>query len=150
MFNSKKQCTVLITSNRSHYLLFSNIHYPQQGWISGLSDQEGELHPTSRGIRIGKKLPERKPDDPYDDDMEWDRDGQYFHYVTKWMHALNCVTRSTGDGKFNALAAEMVKGTHDKFTYSPGFGSKRMYWKMSIDLSQPHVRSMGHHDPLDG
>jgi hypothetical protein len=25
-----------------------------------------------------------------------------------------------------------------------------MYWKMSIDLSRPLVRSMGQHDPLDG
>lgn len=82
--------------------------------------------------------------------MEWDRDGQYFHYLTKWMHALNCLTRSTSDSSFNVLAAEMVKGTHDKFTYTSGFGGKRMYWKMSIDLSRPQVRSMGHHDPLDG
>ena len=119
-----------------------------QGWINGQSDSEGKLHPTSGGLRIGKKLPERQPNDPYDDDQEWDRDGQYYHYITKWMHALNCVTRSTGDKTFNALAAEMVKGTHDKFTY--GLGSKRMYWKMSIDLSRPQVHSMGHHDPLDG
>lgn len=27
---------------------------------------------------------------------------------------------------------------------------KRMYWKMSVDLSRPQVPSMGHHDPLDG
>lgn len=25
-----------------------------------------------------------------------------------------------------------------------------MYWKMSIDLDRPQVRSMGHHDPLEG
>jgi hypothetical protein len=29
-------------------------------------------------------------------------------------------------------------------------GMKRMYWKMSIDLSRPLVDSMGQHDPLDG
>ncbi|HLO25879.1 MAG TPA: hypothetical protein VK187_07185, partial [Geobacteraceae bacterium] len=28
--------------------------------------------------------------------------------------------------------------------------SKRMYWKMSIDLRRPLVPSMGQHDPLDG
>ena len=27
---------------------------------------------------------------------------------------------------------------------------KRLYWKMSTDLSYPLVPSMGHHDPLDG
>ncbi len=37
------------------------------------------------------------------------------------------------------------------FVYTaPGVGTKRMYWKMSIDLSRPQVASMGHHDALDG
>ncbi len=34
---------------------------PRCGWISGLDEQEGELHPTRRGLRIGKKLNERRP-----------------------------------------------------------------------------------------
>ena len=62
------------------------------GWISGLDEQEGRLHPTVGGLRIGKKLNERSPDDPFDDRLEWDRDGQYYHYLTKWMHALNRVS----------------------------------------------------------
>jgi hypothetical protein len=33
---------------------------------------------------------------------------------------------------------------------SPRSDRERMYWKMSIDLSRPLVRSMGHYDPLDG
>ena len=36
----------------------------RKGWISGLSEKEGEQHPTRGGLRIGKKLNERKPDDP--------------------------------------------------------------------------------------
>lgn len=38
------------------------------------------------------------------------------------------------------------------FTYVPSAsgGVRRMYWKMSIDLSRPLVSSMGQHDPLDG
>ncbi|MDD1655403.1 MAG: hypothetical protein LUO91_06845, partial [Methanomicrobiales archaeon] len=32
---------------------------PRQGWISGLSEEEGCLHPTAGGLRIGKALPER-------------------------------------------------------------------------------------------
>src|SRR5829696_299945 len=31
------------------------------GWLSGLSEQEGEKHPARGGLRIGKKLPERAP-----------------------------------------------------------------------------------------
>jgi hypothetical protein len=46
---------------------------------------------------------------------------------------------------------ELAKSAHTRFTYTPwGGGPKRMYWKMSIDLSYPLVPSMGQHDPLDG
>jgi hypothetical protein len=41
------------------------------GWISGLEEQEGEQHPTQGGLRIGKELPERGPDEPYDEHLEW-------------------------------------------------------------------------------
>ncbi|EDO48449.1 predicted protein [Nematostella vectensis] len=122
----------------------------RKGWISGLSEEQGKLHPTSGGLRIGKKMMERQVNEPYDDDLEWDRDGQYYHYLTKWMHAMNTVTLATSDNKYNKWAAELAQGTHEKFTYDSGGGRKRMYWKMSIDLSYPLVQSMGHHDPLDG
>ena len=32
-------------------------------WISGLSEAEGWRHPTRDGLRIGKALPERGPED---------------------------------------------------------------------------------------
>src|SRR4051812_16579576 len=59
---------------------------PRAGWISGLDPEQAEAHPTQGGLRIGKKLPERRPDEPLDEQIEWDRDGQYFHYLTRWMH----------------------------------------------------------------
>ncbi|MEJ2657416.1 MAG: hypothetical protein P8012_09495 [Desulfobacterales bacterium] len=120
------------------------------GWISGFTEGEGIKHPTIGGLRIGKKMNERKPDDPHDDHLEWDRDGQYYHYLTKWMHALNRLSRSTGNSIFNLWAIELTKAAHAGFVHVSRFGSKRMYWKMSIDLSYPLVFSMGHHDPLDG
>ena len=121
------------------------------GWISGLSKQEGIKHPTIGGLRIGKKLNERRPGDAFDENLEWDRDGQYYHYLTKWMHALNCVSHVTGDAVYLAWAMELAKTAHARFTYLPAPGGrKRMYWKMSIDLSYPLVESMGHLDPLDG
>lgn len=121
------------------------------GWISGLDEQEGELHPTRGGLRIGKALAERGPDEPYDEHLEWERDGQYFHYLTKWMHALDCLARVTGDSVYNQWAVELARTAHARFSYAPwGGGPKRMYWKMSIDLSYPLVASMGQHDPLDG
>jgi hypothetical protein len=54
-----------------------------------------ETHPTRGGLRIGKQLPERRPGEPYDPQVEWDRDGQYFHYLTKWMHALDQASSRT-------------------------------------------------------
>ncbi len=121
------------------------------GWISGLGEQEGSLHPTRGGLRIGKGMNERGPGDPYDEQLEWDRDGQYYHYLTKWMHALNRASRVTGDPTYNRWAIELAKAAHAGFTYEPLPGKqKSMYWKMSIDLSHPLVASMGHHDPLDG
>ena len=124
---------------------------PRSGWISGLDDKKGSPHPTKGGLRIGKELNERRPDDPFDERLEWDRDGQYYHYLTKWMHALNRVSRVTGDATYNTWAIELAKTAHAGFTYVPSFGGpKRMFWKMSIELTYPLVSSMGHHDPLDG
>ena len=83
--------------------------------------------------------------------LEWDRDGQYYHYLTKWMHALNRVSRTTGDPTPLGWAMELAKTAHARFTYAPPAGGpKRMFWKMSIDLTHPLVPSMGQHDPLDG
>ena len=124
---------------------------PRTGWISGLEEQEGMRHPTRGGLRIGKQINERKHTDPDHERLKWDRDGQYYHYLTKWMHALNRVSRATGDSAYNKWAIELAKTAHARFTYLPSSGGqKQMYWKMSIDLSCPLVETMGHHDPLDG
>jgi len=123
----------------------------RRGWISGLPDSEAEAHPTRGGLRIGKPLPERRLGELLDERLEWDRDGQYFHYLTKWMHALDRVARSTGQAMFSGWARELAGVAHRQFTYEPHAGARRrMYWKMSIDLTRPLVVSMGHHDPLDG
>jgi hypothetical protein len=119
------------------------------GWISGLSEQEGETHPTRGGLRIGKALPERGVSEPFDEQLEWRRDGQYFHYLTKWMHALDQVSRWTGQPHFNTWARELAEVAHDAFAHTDQSG-RRMAWKMSTDLCRPLVPSMGHHDPLDG
>lgn len=124
---------------------------PRTGWISGLDEQEGKMHPSIGGLRIGKEMNERRPTDPFDEHMEWERDGQYYHYLTKWMHALNRVSRVTGDLTYNRWAMELAKTAHARFAYVPSSGGQKlMYWKMSIDLSYPLVSSMGQHDPLDG
>jgi hypothetical protein len=119
------------------------------GWISGLEGAEAEAHPTRGGLRIGKPSPERPAGEPYDPELEWDRDGQYFHYLTKWMHALDQTARWTGNATFNLWGRELADAARRAFTHGPP-GERRMTWKVSIDLSRPLVSSMGHHDPLDG
>ena len=123
----------------------------RRGWISGLDSQEGERHPTAGGLRIGKQMRERRPHELPNERLEWDQDGQYYHYLTKWMHALSCIGQVTGDPTYISWAIELAQAAHARFTYSPQYGGqKRMYWKMSIDLTYPLVSSMGQHDPLDG
>ncbi len=124
---------------------------PRRGWISSLSEEEGERHPTRGGLRIGKSLNERGPDQPADPRLEWDQDGQYFHYLTKWVHALHRMGRETGEPRYQSWAAELAVTAHNAFTYKASRGGPtRMVWKMSVDLTRPLVSSMGQHDPLDG
>lgn len=118
------------------------------GWISGIPEEEGRAHPTLGGLRIGKELPERQPDEPPNEQMEWERDGQYFHYLTRWMDALLLAARETADPQYAFWAAELAQAGAKFIATGPG--GLRMYWKMSIDLSRPLVESMGAHDPLDG
>jgi len=120
------------------------------GWISGLDARTAEAHPTAGGLRIGKPRPERGPGEPLDNRHEWDRDGQYFHYLTKWMHALDQLSRATGEPRWNGWARELARVAERAFGYRPPSGGRRLRWKMSIDLSRPLVPSSGQHDPLDG
>jgi len=124
---------------------------PRSGWISGLSEAEGETHPTRGGLRIGKRLNERGSGEAPDELLEWEQDGQYFHYLTKWMHALGRLSRVSGNRAYAGWAVELAQSAHAAFTApSSRGGAGRLHWKMSIDLTRPLVPSMGQHDPLDG
>lgn len=96
-------------------------------------------HPIKNGLRIGKTENES---------ASMDGDGQYFHYNTKWMFALNRLSFICKDPKYNQWAMEMAKCIFPKFVH---WGKMpRMCWKMSIDLSETLVPSEGNLDPLDG
>ena len=138
--------------NQVHHTLGKHrVDDPRSGWISGLDEGEGELHPTKGGLRIGKPLPERQHNERFDESQEWEQDGQYYHYLTKWMHALNRVSQVSRNPSYLRWAIELAQAAHAKFTYDPSPNhQKRMHWKMSIDLTYPLVFSMGQHDPLDG
>lgn len=121
---------------------------PRTGWISGLSGEEGKAHPTAGGLRIGKELPERPSEEPFNQQLEWERDGRYFHYLTRWFNALLQASEETNDKKYALWAAELIKAG-EKFIRKHG-QALHMVCKMNIDLSQPVVESMGAHDPLEG
>lgn len=113
-------------------------HDKREGWL-GSKD-----HPTKNGLRIGKSLPEREPGKPIIQRLEWERDGQYFHYLTKWMIALVKMNNFLEEEKYMTYAIDLVNASK-KF-----IDNGKMYWKMSIDLSRPLIPSMGQHDPLNG
>ena len=125
-----------------HVLGFYRGDDPRTGWISGLGAQEGEAHPTRGGLRIGKTLPERAGGEPFDEQLEWQRDGQYFHYLTKWMHALNQVWLRTRQPQFSTWARELAAVAHDAFTYCGR--------KPSTDGMEDEHRSLTSTRPLDG
>ena len=120
----------------------------RKGWISGLNEEEAKARPTVAGLRIGKELPERKPEESYNSRLEWERDGQYFHYLSRWMIALLQAFNETEDKNYLLQAKDLFLAT-GKFIYGSG-NRLAMYWKMDTALSRPLVPSMGHHDPLEG
>jgi hypothetical protein len=123
----------------------------RSGWISGLDEQGGCHHPTAGGLRIGKPLKERNANEPLDERLEWDRDGQYFHYLTKWVHALCQTAFALGDVGYAQWALELGKAAFEGFARrSESGGVVGIYWKMSTDLSRPLVPAIGLHDALDG
>eukprot|EP00898_Chlorokybus_atmophyticus_P005463 jgi/Chlat1/5918/Chrsp4S00498 len=106
-----------------------------RGRIDGASEEK----PTAGGLRIGKE----------DDESEPDGDGQYFHYLTKWMFALSRMSTATRDDKYQRWAVELAKAAHHNFVRRER-GFQRMYWKVSIDGTRPLVNSEGNLDPYDG
>ena len=96
-------------------------------------------HPLAGGLRIGK-----------DDETGPDGDGQYHHYLTLWMFALNRMSIASGEQKYNDLAVELAKAIHPAFMTARDAPRPRMHWKMAVDLSHPLVHSEGNLDPIDG
>lgn len=118
------------------------------GWLSGLAAEEGARHPTRAGLRIGKPLPEREAGASFDERLEWDRDGQYLHYLTQWMSALDLAACALERPQLNVWARELAEVAHRAFLRQ-GPGGAHLVWKMSSDLSRPLIDSSGQLDALD-
>lgn len=122
--------------------LISDVHDTlgrHRDWRNRL-DSATQDHPLRGGLRIGKQSEED----------EEDGDGQYFHYLTKWMFALNRMSIARGNEYYNDHAIELAKAVHGRFVYDKRKERPRMYWKMNINLTKPLVRSEGNLDPFDG
>lgn len=103
--------------------------------LPGATDE----NPLGGGLRIGKL-----------DETGVDGDGQYHHYLTLWMFALNRMSLATGDPLFNRQAVALAQAIHPRFFVNRTSTRPRMVWKMSIDLATPLVPSEGNLDPIDG
>ncbi|KAK7747788.1 hypothetical protein SLS62_008824 [Diatrype stigma] len=93
-----------------------------------------DARPLDGGLRIGK-LDETGPDG----------DGQYHHYLTLWMFALNRLALAAGEPRWNDLAVQLAKAIHPRFVVE---GS--MVWKISADMRRVLVGSKGHLDDVTG
>lgn len=121
--------------------LITNVHHVLGKNRSGTKrlGQATEENPLLGGLRIGKVAPEG----------DRDGDGQYFHYLTKWMFALNRMSIAKHEPHYNLWAIQLAQAVHPHFVHRVN-DKLRMFWKMSIDLSKPMVRSEGNLDPYDG
>ncbi|GAM39191.1 hypothetical protein TCE0_034r10529 [Talaromyces pinophilus] len=103
--------------------------------LPGATDE----NPLGGGLRIGKL-----------DETGVDGDGQYHHYLTIWMFALNRMSLATGDPTYNKQAVALAQAIHPRFFVNRTSTRPRMVWKMSMDLATPLVPSEGNLDPIDG
>lgn len=104
-------------------------------WLRGASEQR----PLDGGLRIGKASASGP-----------DGDGQYHHYLTLWMFALNCLSLACADPALNDLAIQLAKAIHPHFVFRERSGDIRMVWKVSMDMQTVLVPTEGHLDAATG
>ncbi|KIJ41464.1 hypothetical protein M422DRAFT_172091 [Sphaerobolus stellatus SS14] len=121
--------------------LITNVHdilgYTRDGKsrLPGATDDK----PLGGGLRIGKI-----------EESGSDGDGQYYHYLTMWMFALNRMAVVSGKNQFNDLAVQLVKAVHPRFVQAREAARPRMVWKMSTDLQKVLVPREGSLDSVQG
>ncbi|KAL2871150.1 uncharacterized protein BJX67DRAFT_377752 [Aspergillus lucknowensis] len=98
-----------------------------------------DANPLGGGLRIGKL-----------DAGGRDGDGQYHHYLTLWMFALNRMAVASGEARYNALGVALARAIHAAFFVNRGSERARMVWKMDVNLDRVLVGSEGNLDPIDG
>ena len=137
LHQSTRDTTYLILAKR----LVQAVHDIQGRTRDGNSRLPGasDENPLGGGLRIGKM-----------DDSGPDEDGQYHHYLTLWMFALNRVSIASGEPLYNKQAIQLAKAIQPRFFVDRDTDHPRMVWKISVDMSRPLVESQGNLDPIDG
>ena len=134
-----------ITRDEKYLILAKNlvkaVHNTQGRTRDGKSKLPGasDENPLGGGLRIGKM-----------DDSGTDGDGQYHHYLTLWMFALNRLSIATKDQLYNKQAIQLAKAIQPRFFVGKDTSHPRMVWKISTDMSRHLVESQGNLDPIDG
>lgn len=138
--------TLYKSTSNGHYLTLSkSLAHTVHSTLGRTRDGKARLpaatdaEPLKGGLRIGK-----------DDATGPDADGQYHHYLTLWMFALNRLSLASKEKEWNDLAIQLARAIHPAFVYDREGARPRMYWKVSVDLRTPLVRSEGNLDPIDG
>ncbi|KFZ06080.1 hypothetical protein V501_07742 [Pseudogymnoascus sp. VKM F-4519 (FW-2642)] len=103
--------------------------------LPGATDE----NPLGGGLRIGKE-----------ESSGPDGDGQYHHYLTLWMFALNRLSIASGMATYNDQAIALARAIHPKFFINQTSASARMVWKISMDMSRTLVSSQGRLDATTG
>ena len=103
--------------------------------LPGATDER----PLDGGLRIGKL-----------DEGGMDGDGQYHHYLTVWMFALNRLAVASEERHYNDLAVQLAQSIQPYFVFKGGGRRARMVWKVSTDLRSVLVNSEGHLDGATG
>lgn len=85
-------------------------------------DHATDKEPLKGGLRIGKA---RESGD--------DGDGQYHHYLSIWMYALNRLAVATGDPHYNDLAVQLARAIHPHF-FVHSVDAMHMVHKISVDM----------------
>lgn len=104
-------------------------------FLRGATEEE----PLAGGLRIGKERA--------------DEDGQYHHYLTLWMFALDRLANAVGGSegeRYSRLAVQLARAIHPYFVLGKEDGPRRMVWKVSTDMRTVLVPSEGHLDAATG
>ena len=81
--------------------------------------------PLKGGLRIGKHAASGP-----------DGDGQYHHYLTIWMFALNRMSVASGKKWYNDQAISLAESIHPYFMINRNSERPRMFWKLSTGFNE--------------